>query len=98
MAKGLKTGGREAGTPNKITREKREVLSTILDNEYLVLSELLEKLSPKDRIDAICKLSKFVVPPPKAKEEPVEQKKFIIEICEPRDPNRPPADETINFR
>ena len=31
MAKGLKTGGREKGTPNRTTREAREMLLGILE-------------------------------------------------------------------
>lgn len=40
MAKGQKTGGRKAGTPNKMTRELKEMILEALDKaggiEYLV--------------------------------------------------------------
>ena len=33
MAKGIKTGGREIGTPNKTTSELRKTLKHIVDDE-----------------------------------------------------------------
>lgn len=63
MAKGIKTGGRQKGTPNKLTFQTRQVLLNMLAEEYENLPELIEKLEPAQRIDVILKLSKFVLPP-----------------------------------
>ena len=62
MAKGLKTGGRRAGTPNKLTFQTRQLLINVLAEEFENLPETLEKLTPSEKIDAICKLSKFALP------------------------------------
>lgn len=62
MATGKKTGGRQAGTPNIVTTELRQVLKDVLAKEYAGMPQLLDKLDPKDRIEAIIKLSKYVMP------------------------------------
>lgn len=62
MATGKKTGGRKAGTPNKLTFETRQLLVNALADEFEQLPELLKELQPAERIDAICKLSKFALP------------------------------------
>lgn len=62
MAKGVKTGGRQAGTPNIVTTELRQVLKQVLAKEYAGIPQLLDKLEPKDRLDVIVKLSKYVMP------------------------------------
>jgi len=67
MAKGNKTGGRVAGTPNRLTSELRSVLKDMLFNELQSLPDRLDKLPDKDRIEIILKLMPFVCP----KVEPV---------------------------
>ena len=62
MAKGIKTGGRTKGTPNSTTAETKELLQTIVSNEMETITELLEQLTPKERIDAIIKLLPYIVP------------------------------------
>ena len=62
MAAGKKTGGRKAGTPNKLTFDTRQLLVNALADEFEQLPELLKELNPTERIDAICKLSKFALP------------------------------------
>lgn len=62
MAVGVKTGGREKGTPNKLTFQIRQILSNALAEEIEHLPEILAQLEPAQKIDAICKLSKFVLP------------------------------------
>jgi hypothetical protein len=62
MAEGRKTGGRTAGTPNKLTLQTRQLLVNVLADEFESLPSLLEQLKPVQRIDAICKLSKYVMP------------------------------------
>jgi len=62
MAKGLKTGGRTTGTPNKLTFQTRQILVNVLAQEFENLPETLTKLTPAEKIDAICKLAKYALP------------------------------------
>jgi hypothetical protein len=62
MAKGIKTGGREAGTPNKLTFQTRQLLVNVLADEFENLSKTLSQLTPAEKIDAICKLAKYALP------------------------------------
>ncbi len=71
MAKGIKTGGREQGTPNKLTKELRSILKNILAKEMETIPDNLEKLEPKDRLEMTIKLIPYVLP----KIEPVSMDK-----------------------
>lgn len=64
MAKGFKTGGREQGTPNKLTRELRTLLKDIVFNELANLPENLDKLDTKDRLELTYKFARLVIPQP----------------------------------
>lgn len=57
-----KTGGRTKGTPNKITKEVRETIQEILDNELKEIPTLLATLEPKDRLYFLTRLLPFVIP------------------------------------
>ncbi|HXH17488.1 MAG TPA: hypothetical protein VNJ07_00270 [Chitinophagales bacterium] len=71
MAQGIKTGGREAGTPNKLTKELRAILKDLLHRELEALPERLEKLEGKERLEILVKLLPYVLP----KVEPVSMDK-----------------------
>jgi hypothetical protein len=58
----LKTGGRQKGVPNKITTEIKEMFKEIVEGNLSKLESDLHELTPKERIDAIIKLSEFIVP------------------------------------
>lgn len=62
MAKGIKTGGRQAGTPNKLTKEIRAILKDFLYNELELLPDHLNGLEPKERIEIIIKILPFILP------------------------------------
>ena len=62
MAVGVKTGGRQRGTPNKVTADLRKVLKQIIAAELEALPETLEKLPGKDRVELVLKLMPFVLP------------------------------------
>ena len=81
MAKGLKTGGREKGTPNRTTREAREMLLSILE-EYQEnqLYEDLEAVKPEARLKFMADLMKHLIPKPKAQEEKEQTKPSEIKI------------------
>lgn len=62
MTKRRKTGGRKAGTPNKLTTDSRFKLTQIVEAELDKLPDLLEQLSPGERINAFLKLAAYVYP------------------------------------
>jgi vacuolar-type H+-ATPase subunit E/Vma4 len=62
MAIGIKTGGREKGTPNKLTKELRENLKNIIDNELNNLSDNLAQLDTKERLEILIKFLPYVLP------------------------------------
>jgi len=62
MAKGEKTGGREAGTPNRLTKELRAALKNILHQEIENLTENFNKLDTKDRLELLVKLLPYALP------------------------------------
>lgn len=60
--KGIKTGGRQAGTPNKLTTEVRQTLKDIFNNELEALPTHLKTLPPQARIDFLIKIAPYVLP------------------------------------
>jgi len=47
---GIKHGGRQKGTPNKLTKELRSVLKEVIYNELENIEERLDQLEPKHRL------------------------------------------------
>ena len=80
-----KTGGRELGTPNKITSEVKEVLKKIIENQLETLEEDLKTLSTKDRLEILVKLLPYIIP----KEETVTHQ--FEQVEQPFFPDVPPA-------
>ena len=59
---GNKYGGREKGTPNRMTKELRSVLKDVLFEEIEVLQERLDALKPKERVELLIKLMPYALP------------------------------------
>ena len=59
---GNKYGGREKGTPNRITKELRSLLKDIMYDEIGALQGRLDALSPKERVELLIKLMPFALP------------------------------------
>ena len=59
---GNKYGGREKGTPNRLTKELRTLLKDILYQELEQIQERLELLKPKERLELLIKLMPYVLP------------------------------------
>jgi hypothetical protein len=59
---GKKFGGRQKGTPNRLTKELRTILKNVLYNELDNIEELLDSLEPKERLDLVIKLIPFILP------------------------------------
>lgn len=76
--KGRKTGGRKAGTPNRITGEIKNALSVVLQSEIEDLPALLAKLEPYQRAQIIVKLSQLVLPSEQEQRTEPEQIRAVI--------------------
>jgi hypothetical protein len=59
---GNKYGGRQKGTPNRITKELRSVLKDVMYDEIGALQERLETLNPKERVELLIKLMPYALP------------------------------------
>ena len=66
MAKGKKTGGRQAGTPNKSTQAAREAIAAFVDGNadrlQGWLDEIAEKKGPEAAFDCFTALLEYHVP------------------------------------
>lgn len=56
MIKKEKTGGREKGTPNKLTAKAKELIQQIINEEAEELSTVLMLATPKQRLDFFIQL------------------------------------------
>ena len=59
---GNKYGGRQKGTPNRMTKELRVLLKDILYQELEQVQERLELLKPKERVELLIKLMSYMLP------------------------------------
>ena len=59
---GVKYGGRQKGTPNRMTKELRSVLKDVLYQELEQIQTHLDTLKPKERVELLIKLMPFVLP------------------------------------
>lgn len=59
---GKKYGGRQKGTPNKLTKEIRTVLKDLIYEELDEIQQHLDSLEPKQRIELVIKLIPYVLP------------------------------------
>ena len=59
---GKKFGGREKGTPNRLTKELRSVLKDIVYQELEKIEEHLDELEPKERLELVLKLMPYTLP------------------------------------
>lgn len=64
----LNPKGRTAGTPNKTTKEIREHFQKLIEANLEQLEDDLKQLEPKDRLNIILDLARFVIPTLKATE------------------------------
>ncbi len=62
MARGVKTGGRKKGTPNKVTKDLRAVIKALLEKEFEDVGAYLEAVEPKERLNFMIKLLPYALP------------------------------------
>ncbi|MGQ7867831.1 hypothetical protein [Sunxiuqinia sp. sy24] len=72
MAKGIKTGGRQKGTSNKLTGTVKEMIGQLVAKEIEHLPTILNKLEPKEKAEFIIKLLPYILPKKAPVEEPKE--------------------------
>ncbi len=66
MAKGKKTGGRVAGTPNKATSISRDIINKLSSDMYDQILEDIASLEPNERVKVWLKLIEFSVSKPQS--------------------------------
>ena len=59
---GNKYGGRQKGTPNRMTKELRVLLKDIMYQELKEVQQRFSLLEPKQRIELIIKLMPYILP------------------------------------
>lgn len=57
-----KTGGRQAGTPNKTTSTVRNWIVELINNNREQIEKDIQQLEPKDRLNMLDKLLPYVLP------------------------------------
>ena len=60
---------RMKGTPNKVTRDVRETIQSVLEKRVDRIPKLLDQLEPKEELEMMVKLLVFIVPKPIPKQE-----------------------------
>ena len=55
-------GGRQSGTPNKVTSSVKEWLSTLIDKNRKQIEKDIKQLESKERLQILEKLMQYVVP------------------------------------
>ena len=59
---GKKFGGRQKGTPNRLTKELRTILKDLIYEELETLQGRLNQLETRDRLEVIIKLLPYALP------------------------------------
>jgi len=72
--------GRPKGTPNKITQDMRQWLSTVIDKNRRQIERDLKPLEPKERLQMLEKLMQYVIP---------KQQAVSADVNDGRERNRP---------
>lgn len=65
-------GGRQKGTPNKVTASVKEWLSALIDKNRKQIERDLKTLEPKERLQMLEKLMQYVVPKQQAVSSSIE--------------------------
>ena len=72
----IKHGGRQKGTPNKVTARLREAFTVLLEDNMVKVQELFDKVAeknPQKALELLLKLSEFALPKLRAIEVNNEQ-------------------------
>ena len=92
--KRIKHGGRQAGTPNKMTSEIRAKLQGIVTREIDILTNQLHQMTTKERLDFIAKILPYILP--RLESIQVTDTKQIRELT-PRSAGEMSRDEILDY-
>ena len=75
-----KTGGRKAGTPNKVSGTVKEWIASIIDGNRKQFEDDLKELEPGERVRIISGLLRYVYPPttPSRPDEELRKEKEML--------------------
>lgn len=73
-----KTGGREAGTPNKITGTLKDFVTNLVDDNRQQIKDDLKALRPKERLTVLERMMQYVLPKQQGGSADVEMRKANI--------------------
>ena len=71
--------GRPKGTPNKITQDVRQWLSTVIDKNRRQMERDLKALEPKERLQILERLMQYVIPKQQATAATVDLERLTDE-------------------
>jgi hypothetical protein len=91
-----KTGGRRAGTPNKVTGTIREFLSALIDNQRDQIEADLKKLQPKVRLIILERLMQYVIPKQNDITTPEPPQSVKVEIVGDSNKDFPSSEDEID--
>ena len=75
-----KTGGRQKGTPNKMTAEKREFLGNLLSDNYDLIRQDFLNLDSYQRCNILVKILSYIMPKVQPVSETEEQKRAAEQL------------------
>ena len=87
---------RPKGSPNKTTKEVKELLTNILSNHMDDLDACIEALPPARKVDALLKLAAMILPRPHMEQIPFvetweDEEPIVIQINDLQTPTHHPA-------
>lgn len=84
MAKGKTNNpnGRPKGTPNKITQDVRQWISTVIEDNRKQMEQDLKAIEPKERLAILERLMQYIVPKQQAVSAEIEDKHTNVTIAE----------------
>lgn len=82
--RGRIAGGRKKGTPNKVTRERRELISEFLDKEWVNFQEMYERADEETKLKIYMEMIPYTTPKMASVEykEKAKPKSFMDELDE----------------
>jgi hypothetical protein len=72
MATGIKTGGRTKGTPNKTTKELRDLINQFVCDNIATMQKDFDQLEPKDKLKFIDRMLNYILPKLSVEPTPIE--------------------------